>query len=417
MSTKILFLSAIDFKNKSIKVISKTPEEYVKQGWDVNYIVCRDNCKRGNYFYEDEINPEKVNVIRKYWPLTDFRASKNSIFRLFSTKVASLIVIMKLFFFGAFFLLKNKDCFYVYGYEMQGVLASNLLKLLFFYRKIFFISRFQGVFYIKEHIKHKRYFSLLFNADTLLALWLPSDLMIMTNDGTQGDKVLKKIKSRGLKSFLFISNGVDSPGEIDEQILCNKYGLSLDDQFVLMVSRLEKIKRVHLALESLVALRGQGIVMPYKILIIGDGSEFDSLKSYVSDFGISEYVVFLGAISNVEVYSFMKISKMVLSLYESSNIGNPFFEAMSIGTPFIAVDNGDTSEFVSHLENGYLLSEDNIIPDLVDFFKNISKNSALLSQMEKGTEKYSKQYILSWSERISKEINLINKLSSRNVDL
>ena len=410
-------MSAIDFKDKSIKVIQKTPEEYVRQGWDVNYIVFRDNCKRGNYFYEDEINPDKVNVIRKYWPLEKTRDSNNIVFRLLMTKLASLLVIIKLFTLGWLYLIKNKDCNFVYGYEMQGVLASNLLKLFFLHRKIFYISRFQGVFYIKEHINNKRYLSLLFNVDTFLALWLPSDLMIMTNDGTQGDKVLEKIKSRGLKSFLFISNGVDSPGELDKQVLCDKYGLSIDNEFILMVSRLEKIKRVHLALEALVFLNQKGMSLPYKLVIIGDGSEFDSLKRYTSDFKISEYVVFLGPISNVEVYSFMKMSKMVLSLYESSNIGNPFFESMSIGIPFIAVNNGDTSNFVSHLENGYLLSEDNIIPDLVDFFKNISKNSALLSQMEKGTEKYSKQYILSWSERISKEINLINKLSSRNIDL
>ena len=415
--SKILFLSGIDFKDKSIKVISKTPEEYSRQGWDVNYIVCRDNCKRGNYFYEDEINIDRVNVIRKYWPFENLRASTNSLFRLVMTKFASLSVVLKLFFYGWVFLIKNKDCNYVYGYEMQGVLASNLLKLCFLYRKIFYISRFQGVFYIKEHIKHKRYLNLLFNADTLLALWLPSDLMIMTNDGTQGDQVLKKIKSRGLKSFLFISNGVDTPGEIDEQILRNTYGLSLGDQFVLMVSRLEKIKRVHLALESLVTLRKQGFAMPYKILIVGDGSELDSLKSYVSDFELDEAVIFLGAISNVEVYSFMKMSKMVLSLYESSNIGNPFFEAMSIGTPFVAVDNGDTSKFVAHLENGYLLSEDNIIPDLVGFFKSISNNTDLLCKLEKGTKKYSRKYILSWSERVSKEIDLINTLSSRNSNL
>jgi len=47
----ILFLSALDFKEKSIQVIRKTPEAYLKYGWKVFYVVARDNSKYGNYFY------------------------------------------------------------------------------------------------------------------------------------------------------------------------------------------------------------------------------------------------------------------------------------------------------------------------------------------------------------------------------
>ncbi len=67
----ILFISALDFKEKSIQVIKKTPVYYVKNGWDVIYIVLRDNSKHGNYFYEKEIFLEGVKLYRIYLPLTN----------------------------------------------------------------------------------------------------------------------------------------------------------------------------------------------------------------------------------------------------------------------------------------------------------------------------------------------------------
>lgn len=70
MKRKILFLSALDFKEKSIQVIRKTPEAYVAAGWDVRYIVARDTTRRGNYSYEREINPDGVRIERFAWALT-----------------------------------------------------------------------------------------------------------------------------------------------------------------------------------------------------------------------------------------------------------------------------------------------------------------------------------------------------------
>lgn len=410
---KILFLSGIDFKDKSIKVISETPVQYSNKGWDVNYIVCRDTCENGNYFYEDEINPESIKVQRMYWPFPNGRCSSNRYLKLAISKISSLLVISKLTISGASYLYENKDCNFVYGYEMQGVLASNLLKTIFFKRNIFYISRFQGVFYIKEHFKNHRYINLLFNLDTLLALWLPSDLLIMTNDGTQGDKILQKIKSKSRKNLLFISNGVDSPNLIDKDSLCEKHGIDEEKPFILMVSRLVNIKRVHLAVEAIGKIISDGNNFNYKLIVIGDGPELEPLKSLAIDLGVDSYLIFLGALTNDEVYSFMSASDMVLSLYESSNIGNPFFEAMSIGTPFIAVNNGDTSSFVTHLSNGYLLSEDTIVDDLVVFFENVESKSVDIGSLAEGARKYSKENILSWSERIKKEIAEIEILNKR----
>lgn len=399
---KILFLSAIDFKDKSIQVIKKTPEFYGKSNWEVDYIVARDTSKVGNYYYENIVDVSNVNVQRFNWPFAKQRASNNRIVSLFFSKIASFLVIFKLFILG-FKACRRKEYEYIYGYEMQGVLASNLLKIFFHKKK--YIARFQGVYYIKEHLKNKRYLSLLFNLDVLIALWLPSSLLIMTDDGTQGDRILNKIKSKSLKNFLFISNGVE---KIDAKSLY-KLDEKNNKPYFILVSRLVKTKRVHLLIDAFYKfIAKNGSKFDYKFLIVGDGPELENLKKMVKDYEVEEYFEFTGAVSNIEVYNLIYNASAIFSLYESSNIGNPFFEAMQCGTPMFAVNNGDTSKFISNGYNGLLIEESNITNEIILIFKKILANEINMENLSLNAKKYADEYILSWEQRLQKEIEKVN---------
>lgn len=188
---KILFLSGLDFKEKSIQIIKKTPESYAQKGWDVTYIVARDNSPTGNYYYEKIVSVPKTNVKRFYWPFPKLRSKLPRIPALLLSKLASLIVVFKLFLYAYKENKKNKFNV-IYGYELQGVLAMNLLRP-FLKKEQKTVSRFQGTF-LNEMIEKKHKARLFFNFDLILAIWLKSDLIIMTNDGTQGDQAVQKIK-------------------------------------------------------------------------------------------------------------------------------------------------------------------------------------------------------------------------------
>ncbi|MDM1765539.1 MULTISPECIES: glycosyltransferase [unclassified Acinetobacter] len=410
---KILFLSAIDFKDKSIQIVKKTPEFYGNQlDWEVDYIVARDKSKSGNYYYEQIVDLPKVNVNRFYWPFSQLRESNNRFIFLFFSKLASFFVIWKLFFM-ALKACKEKDYDYIYGYEMQGVLASNLLKIFFYKKK--YISRFQGVYYIKEHFKNKKYLNLLFNMDTLIALWLPSDLLIMTDDGTQGDQILKKIKSKSLKNYLFISNGVEEIKKEHLEISSKVDSLEnkIFDKYFIMVSRLVKTKRVHLMIEAFSNfIEKSQVEIDFCFLIVGDGPELDILKDMTKKLNIDKYFYFTGAVKNIEVYGLINNASAIFSLYESSNIGNPFFESMQCGTPMIAVNNGDTNKYIIDKYNGLLIDEDNIINDLYVILNQISKDEINLKEMSNNAKEYSKNNILSWEKRFIKEIERVKLISN-----
>ena len=283
---RILFLSGIDFKSKSIQVIRKTPEAYAAAGWKVDYIVARDNCPAGNYFYESEINPDGIHVVSTLWPFPKLSASLARFPGLLLSKFASYIVIAKLFFLAMRQL--DKHCYdVVYGYELQGVLTMNVLRLLRLIKKEKVISRFQGTF-LNEMFIGKQYGRLLFNLDTILALWLHSDLLIMTNDGTQGDRALMRIKGKKEYRSHFWVNGVDIPSVRSEnvQLLRQKYSLKKMHVF-LSVSRLVGWKRVERGIGIMAELKEEGLTH-FKYLIVGDGDARPFLEELVVEQGLVE---------------------------------------------------------------------------------------------------------------------------------
>ena len=207
---RILFLSGVDFKEKSIQVIRKTPEAYVKAGtgrfiilWVVTIRV------NGDYFYESIINPEGVIVHRFIIPLTRIHGLLNNVLWK-----ALLVQDQKHFLVcgprpKAIKLIREKDFQIIYGYEIPGVLAVRLMRFFAIktYAKI--VTRFQGVLYVKEWLRKKQSFRFYSNWDAMLALKAKADLCIMTNDGSQGLKVLKEINSPAQKYSLFVPNGVE----------------------------------------------------------------------------------------------------------------------------------------------------------------------------------------------------------------
>ena len=110
---KILFLSALDFKEKSIQVIRKTPEAYAAAGWDVDYIVARD-VKNGNYSYEQKITPAKLRI--GYKRLENFRGlfKANRVFlnKLAVDAIVELCLRAKKF-------MKTKQYDVIYGYDIM----------------------------------------------------------------------------------------------------------------------------------------------------------------------------------------------------------------------------------------------------------------------------------------------------------
>lgn len=399
---KILFLSGIDFKEKSIQVIVKTPEAYAKDGWLVDYIVARDNCQNGNYFYENEINPIGVNVNRVYWPFPVLRATKNRFFSLLLSKFSSAITIFNLFRHAKNHIKKEKYDV-VYGYELQGVLALQFLKFFTnFDAKT--VTRFQGTF-LNEMFVNNQYLRLLFNFDLVLAIKSKSDLLIMTNDGTRGDKALTKIKGKTIYNFRFWVNGVDE--YINE--LSSEKIISKPVRF-LSVSRLVGWKRVDRGIKIIKSLVNSGLEK-LTYTIVGEGECRGELENLVKELNLQKHIIFVGGIKHSEVKKYLLDSNFFISMYDSSNVGNPLLEAIRSHNCIVTLDNGDTADWVVHKKNGLIynpkfFSPNLVAEDILEILKNGNTYRKIISEI-KITEK---EKLWTWSDRLNAEIEAVHSL-------
>jgi glycosyltransferase involved in cell wall biosynthesis len=408
----ILFLSALDFKEKSIQVIRKTPESYVKAGWDVNYIVIRDNTKYDNYYYENEINPDGINIIREYLPLENLinKFGTNRIIRRLLQKFAYFLAIIKIFILADKF-LKAKSVDIIYGYEVHGVLAMNLLKLFGKLDKEKIISRFQGTF-MYEYFKQKKFLKIIGSYDHLISLILPSDLCIMTDDGTQGDKALKFLRSENLRNYKFWPNGVDEQKFDLKTVLELKKILNKDNKLIfLTVCRLEYWKRVDRGLRAISILKSKYDIVNFTYYVVGEGVEKNNLIQLSKELGLNNNVIFTGAIPHIRVKEYLNISDFFISTYDSSNVGNPLLEAIRSNKIIFTLNNGDTNKWIDHKRNGFIYDiNDEMYLNMAKDMFYIINNKEYRNKILEGVKLTEKEKLWNWDERLSSEIKELEKL-------
>jgi glycosyltransferase involved in cell wall biosynthesis len=399
---RILFLSALDFKEKSIQVIRKTPEAYAKAGWKVDYLVARDNCPTGNYYYENEINPAGLKVDRFYWPFPKFRSGRGRHFGLFISKLASLIVIVKLFL-KAKKLLKSNQYDIIYGYELQGVLAMNLLKF-FLPNKTKTVSRFQGTF-LNEMLVNKQYLRILFNLDLIFAIRANSDLIIMTDDGTQGDQAVQKIKGKKPYNMVFWANGVDLlPTKIEQP-----FDRTVNLVFM-SVSRLVGWKKVDRNFYILKELIGLGF-SDFHYYVIGEGDQRKNLESLSVSLGLKNNVTFVGSLKHSSVMNYLLSADIFMSMYDSSNVGNPLLEAIRANKIIITLANGDTSKWIKHKYNGLIYDPCDLnFLEIAKDIKGLVEDEFLQRKILENIKALENEKVYTWHERLDKEIKYVSAL-------
>jgi glycosyltransferase involved in cell wall biosynthesis len=410
MKKNILFISGIDFKDKSIQVIRKTPEAYRDAGWEVDYIVARDDSPKENYYYEKEIDIEGINIKRIYWPISK-HYNFPYILKMLLNKFYSTIVVFKLAAV-AFKYIRKKEYQIIYGYEMHGVLAVNLIR--FFNRfdsKV--VSRFQGSF-LYEMIKHKKYIKLAFNIDFILALLLPSELIVMTDDGTEGDKAIRFFKGIKFSEFLFLPNGVDysPPIELESRKIIKQY--QLNDKIVLIaISRLVEWKKVERVIEIFNQLKQSSQKNKYFLFILGEGEESEKLKKLVEVLDLSRDIEFLGGVKNDQVFHYLHLARFFVSMYAVSNVGNPLLESIVTNKFVITLNNGDTPKWIQHKKNGLIYDEDKLnFKSIAADIQYYAENEIEYRKICKEVSETAKSKLKTWEERFNIEISQVEKLIS-----
>ena len=145
-------------------------------------------------------------------------------------------------------------------------------------------------------------------------------------------------------------NGVPAEALYHPPPLAGRLHPGPSGDYVLVVGRLETVKRADLAIRALAH-----VAPPVTLTVVGDGSQRAAAERVAAEAGLSKRVTFAGAASGDELARLYAGALAVVYAPFDEDYGYVTLEAFLSGKPVItATDSGGTLEFVVDGENGFV---------------------------------------------------------------
>ena len=239
---------------------------------------------------------------------------------------------------------------------------------------------------------------------------VPSSLLICANDGTRGDEVARKFGVSDQR-FRFWQNGVEPPSQppqVTRQQLIDRFGqkLRVESRWAVSCSRLSYWKRIDRMLRALAVCRGEGV--DCQLVIAGDGPEKENLLALADSLGVTEPVVWLGAVAHDDIWALMNTADVFMLTNDVTNRCNPLYEAAWAGLPVVSVHDPSTADLLHHRENA-LLAEKDDTEALGKLLAEVCRDDRLRESLGQAQKKLSETF-WTWEERMRVEVTELEKL-------
>lgn len=153
-----------------------------------------------------------------------------------------------------------------------------------------------------------------------------------------------------------IGNGVDTAKfrPLDRAASRAKLGLPAEDRIILSVGHLTERKGFHILLGAFALLKERGGL---KVAIVGDGEMRQALRKQASDLGISDRVIFAGAVGNDALPEWYSAADYFVMASSREGWPNAVCEALACGIPVIGTRVWGMPEIVTDDGLGILIDE------------------------------------------------------------
>lgn len=156
--------------------------------------------------------------------------------------------------------------------------------------------------------------------------------------------------SRTVSARLQTYNGLGSTPLYHPPLLAAKLSPGPFGDYVLSVARLEKNKRVDLAVRAMAYLPRH-----LRIIVVGEGSHRPVIERAASEAGIADRINFVGAVADDDLVTLYRECLALVYVPYDEDYGLATLEAFLAGKPVVtARDSGGTLEFVEDGVNGYV---------------------------------------------------------------
>ncbi|MFC1818365.1 glycosyltransferase [Thermodesulfobacteriota bacterium] len=190
-----------------------------------------------------------------------------------------------------------------------------------------------------------------------------------------GDDIHTVVIPMGVDAALF------HPGKNDPKI---RKQYDITGPFLLYVGRLSEKKGVQYLLEAIPEIIKQQL--DAKLLVIGTGEQKQNLHKLAQKLGITDNVIFVGALPNNELPAYFATADVFIGPSikaeggDTEGFGLTFVEAGMSGCVVVGTDVGGISDIIEDGETGFLVPEKDpkaIAEILIRIFKDPSKINAL----------------------------------------
>lgn len=161
---------------------------------------------------------------------------------------------------------------------------------------------------------------------------------------TQGRQVLEK-NGVAKDKIRIVFNGVDAAAALprDRSVL-SEFGIGENELVISILTRFSEEKGVPFLLRSVARLREMTSV-PFRLLLVGTGPDFDRDKALLQELGISGSVVLTGF--RTDTARLLAASDLYLNSSSSEAMSFAILEALGAGLPLVVTDVGGNPELVN----------------------------------------------------------------------
>ncbi len=277
-----------------------------------------------------------------------------------------------------------------------------------------FVHRQYGTWLYHYWFENRSWVNRLSWLGTLLALRIPSDILIMTNDGTNGDKMAEWVGVPEA-AFRFWLNGVNISQEIQLDVprFKESLGLKRKDPLLVQVGRLDTWKRQDRLIEAMPKVLE--VLPSARLILVGDGPLRIDLERRIQWLGIDASVKLVGAVGHSDVEKYLLACDLYVQGQDLSNLSNTLLEAMATGCCIITRSAGGTDSIVHNGKNGVLLCPGESA-DFSEAIVELLLHDDERARLGRNARRFAEEHFLSWDERLQMEVEemlrLINPSSS-----
>jgi glycosyltransferase involved in cell wall biosynthesis len=173
------------------------------------------------------------------------------------------------------------------------------------------------------------------------------------------------------------------PPRLAASIRSGPYG-----DYLLTVSRLEKVKRIDLAIEAMARVRGNT-----RLIVAGDGSERAALAARIEALGLGDRVRLAGRVDDAELIELLAGARALLFTPFEEDYGYVTLEAFLARKPVVTTsDSGGPLEFVEDGVNGLVAAP---TPEAVaDAVARLASDAAAAARL--GEAGYARARLITW---------------------